>query len=89
MAHLDPIDLAAIDGVSDPVQRLADDAVAAPHAGCLQRFDNQISHSLAHCGTTRFACVPLSLEVGRKHCSTHPPDGGVRSCCSGEAWVRR
>ncbi len=37
--HMDPIDLAAIDGVGDPVQRVADDPVAPPHAGRLQRLD--------------------------------------------------
>ena len=39
MPHMDPIDLAAVDGVGDPVHRVANDAVARLHAGCLQRFD--------------------------------------------------
>ena len=51
--HMDPIDLAAVDGVSDPVQRVADDPVAPLHAGSLQRFDQYIGHSFAHCGTSR------------------------------------
>ena len=38
MTHVDPIDLAAIDGVSDPVQGISDNSVACLHAGCLQRF---------------------------------------------------
>ena len=46
--HMDPIDLAAIDGVGDPVQRVADDAVARLHAGCLQRLDQYIGYSFAH-----------------------------------------
>ena len=44
--HVDPFDLAAVDGVRDPVQRVADDAVAPLHAGCLQRLDQYIGHSL-------------------------------------------
>ncbi len=39
MAHVDPIDLAAIDSVGDAVQRVTDDSVARLHAGGLQRFD--------------------------------------------------
>ena len=39
MPHMDPIDLAAIDGVSDTVQRVADDSVARLHPGCLERVD--------------------------------------------------
>ena len=31
--------------------------------------------------------MPLPLDLRRKHRSTYPPDGGARSCCSGEAWV--
>ncbi len=30
--------------------------------------------------------MPLPLDLRRKHRSTYPPDGGARSCCSGEAW---
>jgi hypothetical protein len=55
MPHMHPIDLAAVDGVSDPVQRVADDAVARLHAGCLQRFDQKISYSFAHSGTPSVA----------------------------------
>jgi hypothetical protein len=39
MPHVHPVDLAEIDGVRDPVQRVADDAVAPFHAGCLKCFD--------------------------------------------------
>jgi hypothetical protein len=39
MPHMDPIDLAAVDGVRDLVHRVADDPVARLHAGFLQRFD--------------------------------------------------
>ena len=47
--HMDPIDLAAIDGVGDLVQRVADDPVAPLHAGSLQRFDQiTIGYSFAH-----------------------------------------
>jgi hypothetical protein len=53
--HVHPIDLAAIDGVGDPVQRVADDPVAIPHAGCLQRVDHQISHSMTHSRNSRIA----------------------------------
>ena len=37
--HVDPVDLAAIDRVRDPVQRVADDPIASPHARSFQRFD--------------------------------------------------
>jgi hypothetical protein len=39
LPHMYPIDLAAVDGVSDPIHRVADDSVAGLHAGRLQRFD--------------------------------------------------
>jgi hypothetical protein len=37
--HVDPVDLAAIDRVRDPVQRVADDPIASPHTRSFQRFD--------------------------------------------------
>jgi hypothetical protein len=46
--HVDPIDLALIDGVGDAVQRVADDSITRLHARCLQRFDQEISHSFTH-----------------------------------------
>src|SRR6266542_3994611 len=55
MPHVDPIDLASIDGVRDPIQGVADDPVARLYPGCLQRFDQHISHSFAHSGTSRVA----------------------------------
>jgi hypothetical protein len=48
MPHMDPIDLAAIDGVGDPVQRVADDPVAVLNPGGLQRLDQYIRYSFAH-----------------------------------------
>ncbi len=56
MPDMDPIDLAAVDGVGNPVHRVADDPVARLHAGCLQRFDQQIGHSFTHSGASRVAC---------------------------------
>ena len=49
MPHMDPLDLAVMDGVGDPVQRVADDPVAPLYAGCLQRFDYYIGHSSYSC----------------------------------------
>jgi hypothetical protein len=40
MPHVHPIDLAAIDGMSDLVQRVSDYAIASLHAGSLQGFDD-------------------------------------------------
>ena len=31
--------------------------------------------------------MPFPLDLRREHRSTYPPDGGARSCRSGEAWV--
>jgi hypothetical protein len=50
------IDLAAIDGVGDPVQRVSDDAVTVLQAGCLQCFDQYVGYSFAHSGTSRISC---------------------------------
>ena len=50
MPHVDPFDFAAVDGVSDPVQRVADDPVAPLHTGSLQRFDQQVGYAFAHDG---------------------------------------
>ena len=58
MPHMDPIDLAAIDGVGDLVQRVADDPVARLHAGCLQRFDYYIGYSFTH---GRTSCVAVEF----------------------------
>ena len=55
VSHMNPIDLAAIDRVGDLVQRVADDAIAVPHTGCLQGFDYQIGYSLTHGTTSCFA----------------------------------
>ena len=52
MAHMDPLDLALMDGVGDAVKRVADDPVAPLYAGCLQCFDQYIRHSFAHNGTS-------------------------------------
>ena len=52
MAHVDPLDLAGIDGVGDAVQGVTDDSVTPLHAGRLQRFDQDIRHSLTHRGTS-------------------------------------
>jgi hypothetical protein len=59
--HMDPIDLAAIDGVGDPVQRVSDDAVTVLHAGCLQCFDQYIGYSFAHSGTSHVSCHVYKL----------------------------
>ena len=52
MPRVDPIDLAAVDGVGDTVQRVADDSITRLHAGRLRRFDQKISYSFAHSGTS-------------------------------------
>ena len=47
--HMDPLDCATVDGMSDLVQRVAHNPVAPLHAGNLQRFDQHIGYSLGHC----------------------------------------
>src|ERR1700729_2038446 len=53
MAHMDPLDLALMDGVGDAVERVADDPVTPLYAGCLQCFDQYIGHPFTHCATSR------------------------------------
>jgi len=53
---MDPFDFAAVDGVRDLVQRVANDSVAPLHAGGLQRFDQYVGDSFAHSGTSRVSC---------------------------------
>jgi hypothetical protein len=48
--HMDPLDCTTVDGVNDPVQRVAHDPVASFHAGSLQRFDQYVRYAFAHCG---------------------------------------
>ena len=82
--HVDPIDLAAVDGVGDPVQRVADDPIARLYAGGLQRLDYDIGDSFPHCGTSCrqfFGSDPMS---GPRASSPpvffpYPPMGGRRS----------
>jgi hypothetical protein len=52
VTHMDPLDCAAVDGVSDLVQRVAHDPVAPLYARRSQRFNQNIGHSLGHCGTS-------------------------------------
>src|SRR5277367_1349727 len=53
MAHMDPFDLALMDGVGDAIERVADDSIASLYAGCLQCLDYYVSHSFTHCTTSR------------------------------------
>src|SRR3954453_20888715 len=46
--HVDPIDLAAVDNMGDPVQRVANNSVASSLAGGLQNLDQYISHAFTH-----------------------------------------
>jgi hypothetical protein len=48
MAHMDPLDLAPMDGVGDAVKRVADDSVAPLYARCLQRIDYYVSYPFTH-----------------------------------------
>ena len=48
--HMDPLDCTTVDGVNDPVQRVAHDSVASFHAGSLQRFDQYVRYAFADCG---------------------------------------
>src|SRR5580698_6284338 len=48
MAHMDPLDVALMDGVGDAVERVADDAVAPLYADGLQRLDQYIGYPFAH-----------------------------------------
>ena len=43
VAHVDPLDLAAMDGVGDMVEGVADDAIAMADAGGFQGFPTTIS----------------------------------------------
>ena len=53
VAHMDPLDLALMDGVGDAVERVADDSVASLYAGCLQCFDYYVGHPLTHVRISR------------------------------------
>ena len=48
MAHMDPLDLALMDGVGDAVKRVADDPVAPLYAGGLQCFDYYVGYAFTH-----------------------------------------
>src|SRR6266498_4619848 len=74
MPHVDPIDLASFDGVRDPIQGVADDPLARLYPGCLQLFDQHISHSFAHSGTSRVAwpCPSTDGQLTLK-CPLHAP----------------
>src|ERR1700693_3839191 len=48
MAHMDPLDLALMDGAGDAVKGVADDPVAPLYAGCLQRFDQYVGYPFSH-----------------------------------------
>jgi hypothetical protein len=61
MAHMDPLDFALMNGVGDAIQRVADDPVAPPYAGCLQCFDYHVGDALTHVIISR---VLLQVTVG-------------------------
>jgi hypothetical protein len=48
MTHVNPIDVALVNGVGDPVQCVANDSVAGLYTSGLQRFYQYIGYSLAH-----------------------------------------
>jgi hypothetical protein len=50
-----PVRSASAPAANAPASRVADDAVARLHAGCLQRFDQKISYSFTHSGTSGVA----------------------------------
>ena len=56
--HMDPLDLAFLYGVGDPVQRVADDPIAVLHPGGLQGLDENIRHPFAH--FRHVSCVVIS-----------------------------
>jgi hypothetical protein len=58
MAHMDPIDLAAIDSVGDPVQRIADDPVVFTPAACSVSTNTSATRSL-------IGKPHVSLDCGR------------------------
>ena len=84
--HVDPIDLAPVDGVGDSVQRVTDDPVARSYASGLEHLDYGIGHSFRHCGTScrQFVASNPDLIPGRarpryfcqNRYSPYPPDGG-------------
>jgi hypothetical protein len=52
LPHMDPIDLAPVDVVGDPVQRVTDDPVARPYVSGLERLDCESGRSFRRCGTS-------------------------------------
>ena len=68
VAHMDPLDLALMDGVGDAVQRVADDPVAPLYAGCLQCFDQNVGHPFTHILTSRVVgpCSQGRASVARR-----------------------
>jgi hypothetical protein len=65
---MDPFDCATVDGVSDPVQRVADDPVAPLDASRLQRLDHYFGYSFAHGEPhVRLAiCFGVAMTISRK-----------------------
>src|SRR5580692_2499882 len=75
MAHMDPLDLALMDGAGDAVKRVADDPVAPLHAGGLQRLDQYVGYPFAHSEPPVFIGYAFSAAFA---------DSSVRptaSCC--------
>ena len=48
VAHVHPLDAAAMDRIGDVVEGIADDAVAMAHAGSLQGFHDDFGNALGH-----------------------------------------
>jgi hypothetical protein len=61
--HMDPFDFAAVDGVSNLVQRVAHDPVAPLCARRLQCFNQNIGYSFGHGGAS-------SVVINKDHLPT-------------------
>ena len=48
MAHMHPVDVAAMDGIGDVIEGVADDPVTVAHTGRLQGFNDNFGNALAH-----------------------------------------
>src|SRR5580692_12939543 len=68
MAHMDPLDLALMDGAGDAVKRVADDPVAPLHPGGLQRLDQYVGYPFAHSEPRVFIGYVSALCVQRCIC---------------------
>jgi hypothetical protein len=61
---MDPIDRASMDGMGNPVHRVADNPIARLYTSRLQRLDQQISNTFAHGGSLHLSYDRVPEEFG-------------------------